>query len=172
LRKTIWIIAAVVLLAVAAAATGFIMMRGREHPAAAGAPIKTFSFSRNGSSTSEMSSYGVVRDRETGERTVEYDFGYGFETYSLPVDEAFLQELSAVIDSHNLKKWDGFQKSSSMVMDGNGFSLVVTFTEGDGIIASGSNKYPKGYREAAEAIEAVFLNYLKKNGIEPEWTVG
>ena len=166
MRKMIWIIAAVAF--AAAAVTGFMMIRDRKQPETVSAPIKTFSFSCRGSSTYEMFSYDVARDRETGERTVEYDFGNGLETYSLPIDEAFLQELSAVIDSHNLRKWDGFQKSDPMMMDGDGFSLVVTFTEGAGIFASGSNRYPEGYHEAAETIEAVFLGYLKKNGINPE----
>lgn len=127
-----------------------------------------FCYSNSGSSTYEIYSYEVGKDEETGELVVIYELHCGNETYELPADAELMQELQLLIDQHELRKWDGFSKTDSMVLDGSGFSLEVDFADGTSIAARGSNSFPDGFGEAQSAIDELFHSYLEKNGITPE----
>lgn len=140
-------------------------------PSAAPAEFDTkvvyFCFSNSGSSTYEIYSYEIAKDEETGELMVNYELHCGNETYALPAEGDLLQQLQSLIDQHELGKWDGFNKSDSMVLDGSGFSLNATFADGSGITAHGSNSFPDGFIEVKDTIDELFISYLKKNGITP-----
>lgn len=142
-------------------------MNGNQGPPTDEARIVYFCYSHRGSSTYEIYSYEVAADEETGEMTVWYDLCCGNETYTLPAGGELMQELLAIYDAHSLWKWDGFSGTDSMILDGSGFSLHVRFADGTGISASGSNCYPTGYSEAADAIDELFLRYLKEQGVDP-----
>ena len=63
------------------------------------------------------------------------------------LDAAQLAELEALLDKNGVLSWDGFKGRPRMdVLDGEGFSLTVTFRNGATIIASGENKFPADYR--------------------------
>ena len=64
------------------------------------------------------------------------------------LDAAQLAELEALLDKNGVRSWDGFKGRPRMdVLDGEGFSLSVTFRDGRSISASGENKFPAGYRD-------------------------
>lgn len=127
-----------------------------------------FCYYNSGSSTYEIYSYEVGRDEETGEWTVICELHCGYDTYTLPADAELMNKLTGIIDTHALRKWDGFSASDSMVLDGSGFSLEVDFADGSAIYAHGSNSFPDGFNEAKQAIDELFSEYLEKNGITPE----
>ena len=63
------------------------------------------------------------------------------------LDAAQLAELEALLDKNGVRSWDGFKGRPRMdVLDGEGFSLSLTFRDGTQITASGENKFPEGYR--------------------------
>lgn len=131
-------------------------------------PIESFTYSHRGSSTYDIYSYEVLEDEENGQMQAVYELNCGYETYTLTADTELMRELTEIVDNHGLRGWNGFHKTDPLLMDGYGFSLRIGYVDGTVIEASGSNAYPKGYSEAADAIDTLFLDYLKKNGIEPE----
>lgn len=130
--------------------------------------METFCYSNSGSSTYEIYSYEVMRNEENGEQMVICEFHCGNETYELPADEELMQELQMLIDQHELRKWDGFSQTDSTVLDGSGFFLNITFADGSGITAHGSNSFPDGFSDAKSAIDELFISYLEKSGITPD----
>ena len=165
--KKMWIIVAGAAVAAIVALAVFLYLRKQSVPIQDNAGITSFCYSHRGSSTIEMYSYEVEDDEKSGGTVVNYEFNNGFDTYSLPADGELIQQLYAVVDGHKLRKWNGFDKSNSLVMDGSGFYLRIDFSDGTQIMARGSNSYPTGYGEAVDAIDVLFLDYLKKNGIDP-----
>lgn len=127
-----------------------------------------FCYSNSGSSTYEIYSYEVVKDEETGEWKVVCELHCGYETYTLPADDALMQQLQSLIDQHQLRNWDGFHETDSNVLDGYGFGLTIAFTDGSVVSASGSNSFPDGFSESKRVIDELFIGYLNANGIEPE----
>ena len=166
--KKMWIIVAGAAVAAIVALAVFVYARNQGAPIQDNVGITSFCYSHSGSSTSEMYLYEIEADDESSGTVVNYEFNNGFETYTLPADGELMQQLSAVVDGHDLRKWNGFDKSNSLVMDGSGFYLRIDFSDGTQIMARGSNRYPAGYSEAVDAIDVLFLDYLKKNGIDPE----
>jgi len=166
--KKLWIIVAGAAMAAIAALVVFLYFRNQSVPIQDNAGITSFCYSHSGSSTSEMYSYEIEADDESSGTVVNYEFNNGFETYTLPADGELMQQLSAVVDGHDLRKWNRFDKSNSMIMDGSGFYLRIDFSDGTQIMARGSNSYPTGYGEAARAINDLFREYLKKRGVDQE----
>ena len=72
------------------------------------------------------------------------------------VDEAFEQKLEEIIKQFEVKKWDGFNKSNKMVLDGNSFSLSIRMEDDNSISASGYMKWPKKYGEFKEKVVELF----------------
>lgn len=63
------------------------------------------------------------------------------------LDAAQLAELEALLEKNGVRSWDGFKGRPRMdVLDGEGFSLSVSFRDGAVINASGENKFPADYR--------------------------
>ena len=130
--------------------------------------METFCYSNSGSSTYEIYSYEVTKDEETGEQMVICEFHCGNETYELPADSELMRELQLLTDQHELRKWDGFSKTDSMVLDGSGFFLSIAFADGSSVAAHGSNSFPDGFSDAKSAIDELFISYLEKSGITPD----
>lgn len=156
------------LLAALAGLFGFQTGGEQPPPTGGGSPIEYFCYSHSGSSTYDIYSYEVLEDAETGQMQVVYELMCGYETYTLPAEPFFMQELTDIAEKYGLRKWDGFHESDPLLMDGYAFSLHVRYADGTAVFASGSNAYPEGYGEAADAIGGMFMGYLEKNGIAPE----
>lgn len=60
--------------------------------------------------------------------------------------------LVQVIDTYDMVSWDGFSESRSFVLDGEGFWLDFTLTDGTRIHARGDNVFPEHYFEAMGAM--------------------
>ncbi len=72
------------------------------------------------------------------------------------LDDAYAQELSRIVIDYDLEDWDGFRGSDPRVLDGEGFTLQLTFADGRTVYASGENKFPDRYHSASNAIEELF----------------
>lgn len=73
-----------------------------------------------------------------------------------PFSPQCAEELLRVVEEYGLASWDGFHGSDPNVLDGEGFSLEVSFSDGTHVYASGDNSFPDGYYRAAGAIVDVF----------------
>lgn len=68
------------------------------------------------------------------------------------VPEEQVVKLQSIIKEHNIRAWDGFDKSDDDVLDGASFSLRVEYDDGSTITAEGYMKWPDGFKEASEAL--------------------
>ncbi len=75
---------------------------------------------------------------------------------SHPVDPAFAEALQQIMDDCRMESWDGFRGHNPNVLDGEDFSLRMTFADGTSVFATGSNQFPEGYAEACSRIDKLF----------------
>ena len=80
-------------------------------------------------------------------------YGYDSPNFNFEVTEKELKEIANIIEKNEIYKWDGFDKSDPDVLDGDGFSLYVTYDSNDKIKAHGYMKYPKNYSKGANALK-------------------
>ena len=64
---------------------------------------------------------------------------------SCQLEEEAFNNLLSIIDNNDLYAWDGFNESEQYVLDGEGFSLDISFSDGRHIHAHGDNRFPEGY---------------------------
>ena len=64
------------------------------------------------------------------------------------LDPRLIAELQEVIQSYGLESWDGFHESDPYVLDGEGFWLEITLTDGTRVLARGDNAFPEHYFDA------------------------
>ena len=72
------------------------------------------------------------------------------------LDPSYAAELEKLVSDYKLEDWNGFRGSDPRVLDGEGFTLQLSFADGLSVYASGENKFPDGYYGAVNAIEDVF----------------
>ena len=77
-----------------------------------------------------------------------------------PVDSAVLEQLEMIAGKYDLVSWDGFNESSSDVLDGSAFSLSMTLADGRTVDAQGNNAFPGWYNEAASEIMDIYRSLL------------
>ena len=65
-----------------------------------------------------------------------------------PVSTDVIDALMKVIDTYEVMSWDGFSESKDYVLDGEGFWLDLTLTDGTRVHAVGDNAFPEHYFEA------------------------
>ena len=100
----------------------------------------------------------------------EYEKTDGKETLIIRIDgvrkedalkhdapEGFARELFRITEELRLHRWDGFDGCDKRVLDGRSFHFYVTFADGKRISANGYMKFPKGYGEACNAFDGLFL---------------
>ena len=73
-----------------------------------------------------------------------------------PLDADLVDELLRIIDQCDVESWDGFDESDPYVLDGEDFSLSVTFADGMNVSAYGSNAFPEHYRTFCAMTDAIF----------------
>ena len=63
------------------------------------------------------------------------------------------REVSETLFRLEVEKWDGFCESDPNVLDGETFTLEIILSDGRKIRATGSNAYPKNYRELLDCLD-------------------
>lgn len=118
--------------------------------------VNAFYYSYNASIGGDSYSYSVIE--EDGKHFFVYESmlypDYGEITRE--VDEEFLEKLTQLYLDCHLASWDGFNKTNEFVMDGDGFSLDITFQDGQSLQARGSNCTPDGYKDFCAKMEELF----------------
>lgn len=81
---------------------------------------------------------------------------YPFGEVSMEVDANTAAQIAALYKKHNLRKWNGYDRTARHVLDGDGFTLKIKFRDGKQLHAHGSNAFPKGYREFRDEMREIF----------------
>lgn len=118
--------------------------------------IRSFEYYHNGSSAYDGYNYTFYRDEEGVHLTAELNCGW--EKLDVDLDDETMAQLETIVFEHRMHNWDGFSKTDSNIMDGEGFSLYIDFMDNTRISAHGSNAFPKGYGDAESAFNEIFWN--------------
>ena len=164
-RKMLSIILSIIVLLVLAVGVWKIWSASLQIPVPiTDAALKEFYYSHSGSMVDEIYSYEIKSDESspTG-YTVIFDLNCGYEVYSTSADAELVQAVIDLIEECELHKWNGFNETDSMVMDGSGFSLWIVYADGTEIYAHGSNSFPANYGESADKIDMLFEAYMEAN---------
>lgn len=124
--------------------------------------IESFTFMARGMSAADIYSYTAQRAEDGTHLYLELNCGR--IVIDVTAEEDVLGELGAIADMYRLDTWDGFDKKSRRVSDGEGFTLRITTGEGHSIYANGSNKFPDNYSGARQAIDELFQKYIEIYG--------
>lgn len=89
-----------------------------------------------------------------------YDIRYVQDGYLLtvsdercgPISRETVDAIYEIFEKYDAAAWDGFRESAYGVLDGEGFWLELTLTDGTVIHASGENAFPPHYRDAVGEI--------------------
>lgn len=125
-----------------------------------------FSYSTSGMSAEAIRAYSVRT--EGGRCLADIELYCRLEYAGLPLEDDEVGRLERLIADFGLWDWNGFSGSSPDVLDGKSFALSVSFADGREIKAWGSNSFPAGYFDAAQAIEEFFADVMARRGIDPE----
>jgi hypothetical protein len=101
-------------------------------------------------------SYELER-RYDGTVAFEASGGNGVElniyTY---IDPAYLEELAQIVNESGIYTWNGFNKSDDGLMDGYGFTLEASYSDGRTLTADGYGKEPGSYNVGHQALSDFF----------------
>lgn len=81
------------------------------------------------------------------------------------VDNCVLKDIEKILNKYNVSSWDGFNKSDKNVLDGDSFSMNITYDNNKSIYSSGYMMYPNNYKYVKEELETLF-NSLTNSGDE------
>lgn len=79
------------------------------------------------------------------------------------VNKDFIDRIQSIMEKYNVNKWNSFNKSDPYVLDGNSFSLSLSYEDGTDIDASGYMKYPKNYSEVKSELDSLFMKLYEDN---------
>lgn len=128
-------------------------LKGRDGIGDKGAPNSSeligFRYSYNVSRSSGSYTYKIEDNQFTYELTGHDEYAEMTE----PVDEELLGKLKDLYIESESYKWDGYSKSATNVLDGNGFSVYFRFADGRTCSAGGSNCAPENYDRFCSGME-------------------
>lgn len=79
----------------------------------------------------------------------------GWDEKTFSGDPALLDSLAVIVAQYGVEAWDGFHENDPNVLDGEGFTLSITFADGSTVYASGENAFPANYRLFVNACGAL-----------------
>ena len=124
--------------------------------------MSSFYYGHNGSSMESNGSY-TVRETEDGAEIVFEMMRYSeFGEISLPVERQLLEQLNDLYLKHKVYQWDGYSRYNPNVLDGDGFTLSISFADGKSMSAHGSNAYPDGYRDFENELDELIAPYMSE----------
>lgn len=108
-----------------------------------------FSYSYIGSIGGGSYTY-EIRDNKFSYELMGHD---EYEGMTVTADEGLLDKIKDLYIEAESYKWNGYSKSATKVLDGNGFSVYFRFEDGQTCSASGSNCTPKNYSQFSAGME-------------------
>ena len=117
--------------------------------------LVSFSFSEHGTTAEPYFSYKITTS-EDGRAVLSYSEDSGQTEGIGYLSKEQLDAIKQAFSEAGMASWDGFRGSNPNVLDGTSFSLSAKFSDGTRLSASGSNRFPTGYRDASEIIREAF----------------
>lgn len=121
--------------------------------------IRSFTYYHNGTISYDGYNYTFYQDEEGVHLTAEMNCGW--EKLEVDLNDEIMDQLETIVHEHQMHDWDGFNKTDSNVMDGEGFSLYIDFMDNTRIAAHGSNVFPEGYDDAEGLFNDLFWDIVK-----------
>ncbi len=115
--------------------------------------------SGNAMSTEKNNSQSMRLNFETVYIDVPETDGYKKIKLDEETRKSLESDLLALIESHNLKEWDGFDEHLQVMDASNGFSFNLLYANDEELKASGGFAFPDNYGEVFAATKEVFLKY-------------
>lgn len=88
------------------------------------------------------------------------------DAVTVQVTEDVVDELSELLGTYDVMRWDGFHESERGVLSGDRFSLSVSFADGNGISADGYMNYPDSFDEVSEGLGEIFRR-VRDTAVQP-----
>ena len=73
-----------------------------------------------------------------------------------------VNKIEEILKKYKVNSWNGFNKSNKYVLDGDSFSLYVTFEDETEIDASGYMMYPKNYNNVQGELDKLFNEFYER----------
>lgn len=129
--------------------------------------LKKFRFAQQGMRAGVDPGYGIYRRvGKNGPVTIlRCEHGFGNVTETIMSEEDLIR-FEKLLMELGVASWDGFSGNARNVLDGTSFSFAAEYWNGKEISAGGYMRFPKGYREKADAI-AAFLDAAAEAGKGP-----
>ncbi len=86
----------------------------------------------------------------------------GPEETVLPADPGFIEDVEALLEEYRVCAWNGFRGVDRYALDGESFSLGLTYADGSTVTASGSNMFPDGYFAFSGALDGLVQPYIDR----------
>lgn len=82
------------------------------------------------------------------------------EASEVEVDKKTVKKIEEVLGKYEVGKWNGFHKTDKNVLDGDSFSMNVTFKDETSISASGYMRWPKNYGNVRDELDTIFMSLV------------
>lgn len=123
--------------------------------------ITGFTYSYMNSMMEGSFTYTVKEENGTYQFIYESADHRAYEPMEMELDASVAEKLKQLYIDHKVYTWDGYHKTDSDVMDGDGFSLEISFADGQQMTAYGSNCEPSGYGAYVAALKDLFADQEK-----------
>ena len=134
--------------------------------------IEKFTFKYTaGSAMYEDVSYRLVREGEEYKAILKKSGVSSENADVFTVDEQFVHKLTDILTENKVEKWNGFDKSSKIAMDGQRFDLNLVNHNGEELIAYGSMKWPRNYHSVKSSLDELFMGLYITEAVEPKPTL-
>lgn len=126
-------------------------------------PMKSFSYHYDGTIGGNSYSY-KIEAKDDGSETISYesmmypDMG----EISMETGGDLLANIYELYVKHKAYRWDGYSKYAKYVMDGSGFSVYMSFADGNSESIHGSNCAPDGFRDFETEVERIVNPYIDR----------
>lgn len=124
--------------------------------------IASFRYSYNGSIGGDSYHYRLCRKDGGWHFSYESMLLPDYGEMETPAEGSYAEKLWEAYLDGRIAEWEGFSKYNTMVLDGSGFSLEIVFNDGKHLYASGTNAFPRGYREFEDRIDEIFKPLSEK----------
>ena len=92
----------------------------------------------------------------------EYYLSVNEETVQ-PIRKEDVAALMNVLDRYDVASWNGFSQSQDFVLDGEGFWLDFTLTDGTKVHARGNNAFPENYFAAMGEMWSILMRMTERD---------
>lgn len=99
--------------------------------------------------------YGLEYKNGTYTATVKSNGEPEEDAKHFKVNKGFEENLRSILEKYEVSKWNGFNKTNKMVLDGNSFYLDI-YMEDSEISAHGYMSWPNGYADFKDEVTILF----------------